>query len=195
MKLRCPYCQGIFGTAAGATCPHCGKVVNLPSKLRARKPTLRVTRRDRTSRYDDSRREVLTPTFQFGRKPSTVLFSLAILAVVGGFLLIRASARLGKSQPRTPQIVALEAVDILATASRFFARECGRLPSNEEGLIVLISNPGVEGWDGPYITMIKPDPWEEPYRYLLSNGVATISSSGPDQQAGTADDIAVSTDE
>lgn len=193
MTLRCPYCRGTFEMDAGVKCPHCDRFVNLPRHLRPNEKPLRVSRRERTSRYDEHRRQTLTPSIQLGRKPSTVIFSLAVLAVVGGLLLVRAAARFGKPTRRTPAIVAADAVDTLATAADIFARECGRLPSAQEGFIVLISNPGIEGWDGPYITLIKPDPWEQPYRYSVTNGIATIASCGPDRSAGTPDDITATT--
>ncbi|MBT3297055.1 MAG: hypothetical protein HN919_14425 [Verrucomicrobia bacterium] len=191
MTLRCPYCRGTFEQAEGQKCPHCGKFVNLPPHLRPAKP-LRVSRRERTSRYDVQHRETLTPTFQFGRKPSTLFIALAVLAVVGGLLLVRVAAP-RKTHRRTRSLVALEAVDTLATATSIFEEECGRVPTDAEGFIVLISNPGIPGWDGPYINLIKPDPWEEPYRYSASNGVARIASCGPDKLPDTADDIVATT--
>ncbi len=193
MTLRCPYCKGTFSADAGVKCPHCGRVVNLPRSLRPDQKPLRVQRRDHTSRFEEHRRETLTPTFQFGRKPSTLLAALGLLVIVGGILLARVSARFGKARHRTRGMVAVEAVETLATATRIFAKECGRVPTEDEGFIVLLSNPGIQGWDGPYITLIKPDPWEEPYRYTTSNGTAIITSCGPDQKPGTDDDIVATT--
>jgi hypothetical protein len=195
MTLRCPYCRGTFEQAEGLKCPHCGKFLNLPPHMRPDKTPLRVSRRERTSRYDVQHRETLTPTFQFGRKPSTLFIALAVLAVVGGLLLIRVAATYDKPRRRTLSIVALEAVDTLATATSIFEEECGRVPTDAEGFIVLISNPGIQGWDGPYINLIKPDPWEEPYLYSASNGVARIASCGPDKLPDTPDDIVAITSE
>jgi hypothetical protein len=90
-------------------------------------------------------------------------------------------------------MIALEAVDTLATAIGIFRKECGRLPTGKEGFIVLLSNPGIESWRGPYVNLIKPDPWDQPYRYTVTNGIAIIASSGPDRLPGTADDIIATT--
>ncbi|MDP6630778.1 MAG: type II secretion system protein GspG [Kiritimatiellia bacterium] len=195
MTLRCPYCKGTFSADAGVKCPHCGKFVNLPRHLRPDEKPLRVQRRDHSSRFEEHHRETLTPTFQFGRKPSTLLVALGVLVIVGAILVARVSARFGKTRHRTRGMVAVEAVETLATAAGIFAEECGHVPSEADGFIALISNPGIEGWDGPYITLIKPDPWEEPYRYAVTNGVAIITSSGPDRTPGTSDDIMATTDE
>ncbi len=193
MTLRCPYCKGTFSADTGVTCPHCGKCVNVPRHLRPDKKPLRVQRRDHTSRFEDHRGETLTPTFQFGRKPSTLLVALGVLVIIGGILVARVSARFGKTRHRTRGMVALDAVETLATATRIFTEECGRVPTADEGFIALISNPGIEGWDGPYINLIKPDPWEEPYHYSVSNDIATITSCGPDRIPGTPDDIVATT--
>jgi len=194
MTLRCPYCKGTLSADAGPKCPHCDKFVNLPPHLRPDSKPLRVSRREHISRLEEHGRETLTPTFQFGRKPSTLLVALGVLVIVGGLLIGRVSMRFGKPQRRGIGMVAVEAVDTLATATRIFAKECGRLPTEEEGFIVLLSNPGIEGWDGPYITLIKPDPWDQPYRYTTTNGIAIITSCGPDRQPGTTDDIVTTTE-
>lgn len=40
-------------------------------------------------------------------------------------------------------------------------------PSTEEGLKVLVEKPSEEGdkWRGPYINLLRPDPWGHPYQY------------------------------
>jgi general secretion pathway protein G len=70
------------------------------------------------------------------------------------------------------------------------------LPSSDQGLQALISNPGsVHGWNGPYLKnedKIPLDPWGHPYVYKQpgDNGHEyEIISAGPDGQIGTADDI------
>lgn len=42
-----------------------------------------------------------------------------------------------------------------------------RYPSNEEGLAVLVDAPteGADKWRGPYIKLLRPDPWGNPYQY------------------------------
>ncbi|TFH17819.1 MAG: hypothetical protein E4H02_01865 [Lentisphaerales bacterium] len=70
-----------------------------------------------------------------------------------------------------------------------FNSDCGRYPSTEEGLSSLISNPGLPEWDGPYIEVLRYDPWQNPYSYSNTAGVIRMQSLGPDGLAGTEDDI------
>lgn len=41
------------------------------------------------------------------------------------------------------------------------------LPASEEGLVVLVERPAdnADKWRGPYIKMLRPDPWGNPYQY------------------------------
>ncbi len=71
-----------------------------------------------------------------------------------------------------------------------FAKDCGRYPTMEEGLAVLITDPGISGWRGPYRDPAdRPDPWNTPYRYTLVGEKPKITSAGKDKQFGTADDL------
>jgi len=188
--LRCPYCKNTFSPEEGVKCPHCGRFVTFPRHLRPDQEPLRISRKEHVSRLEEVRRETLTPTFQFGRKPSTVFIALGVLVIVGGLLLGRVSLRFSEATKlQRREMKAMDAVDTLATACRIFSKECGRVPTEEESLIVLLSNPGIPGWAGPYINLIKPDPWNEPYRYTVTNGVAIVTSCGPDRRPGTTDDI------
>jgi general secretion pathway protein G len=73
-----------------------------------------------------------------------------------------------------------------------------RLPTNEEGLKVLLeAPPGQEkSWRGPYIKMIREDPWHSPYQYHApgvhhptSFDVWSRGSDGADGGEGPAADI------
>jgi general secretion pathway protein G len=77
---------------------------------------------------------------------------------------------------------------IFNCALREFYEDCSRYPTTEEGLAVLISNPGIKGWRGPYISRsrIPSDQWGHPYYYSLEP--STISA-GRDGIIGTKDDI------
>jgi general secretion pathway protein G len=76
-----------------------------------------------------------------------------------------------------------------------FEVDCGRNPSNEEGIKALIEQPAnADNWQGPYLKRGVPkDPWGTPYIYRYpgqhnTNGY-DLFSCGPDGQEGTADDI------
>jgi len=85
----------------------------------------------------------------------------------------------------------------LKTTLGMFEVDCGRYPTTEEGLKILVSRPGnisVEGWRGPYFESQEAlkDPWGHEYVYrfpgihntagydLYSCGVDGISKSGND---------------
>ncbi|HUT56439.1 MAG TPA: type II secretion system major pseudopilin GspG [Phycisphaerae bacterium] len=76
-----------------------------------------------------------------------------------------------------------------------FEVDCGRYPSTEEGIKVLLEQPSnADGWQGPYLKRGVPkDAWSAPYIYRYpgqhnTNGY-DLFSCGPDGQEGTADDI------
>lgn len=55
----------------------------------------------------------------------------------------------------------------LEAALERFQIHLDRLPTPEEGLKVLVEPPAGEDkkWRGPYIKLLRPDPWETPYQY------------------------------
>ena len=65
--------------------------------------------------------------------------------------------------------------------------DVGAYPSTQEGLQALMTNPGVENWDGPYLKKNLPmDPWGKPYLYQQpgSQGEYDLSSYGRDGKVG-----------
>ncbi|MCK4794416.1 MAG: type II secretion system protein GspG, partial [Desulfobacteraceae bacterium] len=67
----------------------------------------------------------------------------------------------------------------------------------EEGLQVLIENPQIRNWRGPYLksASIPMDPWGNPYHYTYpseltgSETLYDIVSAGPDGDYGNSDDV------
>ena len=62
---------------------------------------------------------------------------------------------------------AKSAIAELESSLERFNIHMDRLPTNEEGLKVLLQAPtGEESkWRGPYIKVLRPDPWGNPYQY------------------------------
>jgi general secretion pathway protein G len=53
------------------------------------------------------------------------------------------------------------------TALDSYRVDVGAYPSTDQGLHALRVNPGVAGWNGPYMPQDIPlDPWGHPYRYI-----------------------------
>jgi general secretion pathway protein G len=91
-----------------------------------------------------------------------------------------------------PRFVATNAqIQCLKTALQLYVLDCGVSPTTAQGLIVLVTNPGVAGWKGPYIDppRIRSDPWGTPFRYRLVGTNMVVESAGPDGKFGTADDF------
>lgn len=85
-------------------------------------------------------------------------------------------------------------LSVYESALAAFQIDVGRFPNNEEGLSVLVSNPGAPNWDGPYVKLITSDPWGAPYVYQAPGThfptAFDLYSRGPDQNEGNDDDIA-----
>ncbi len=191
MLLRCPYCRRTFGPEPAVRCPYCRRCMTLPARLRGDGPAaLRLPRRER-ERPGRTASQTLTPTYAIGRQPSKALAGLALLVLAGGLLLTRAGGRATDRARHNAVARAAASVDVLGRALELFRADCGRFPTATEGFVLLLSNPDLPGWDGPYINGYKPDPWGEPYRYEpLPPLGARVTSAGPDGAFATADDIA-----
>ena len=109
---------------------------------------------------------------------------------------LRAPARDSTEQPRSPLRMARTQLGQLMLALNTFEIDVGRLPTTSEGLRALVEKPasGVEGWQGPYLRRLPPDPWGNEYRYRGpgrgGEKRCDLFSAGPDGTEGTADDIA-----
>jgi len=132
---------------------------------------------------------LVLPDFLVKRKPSHVLFFLALLAIIGGLLVGKSRRTFQAPIDRSRTAVALRELSALRVAIELFHDDCGRYPTSEEGLLALINDPGIPSWNGPYVTMIRPDPWRRRYRYTVADGQARLLSRGLDGLEGTADDV------
>ena len=111
-----------------------------------------------------------------------VLVILGLLAAVAG---PRVVGYLGGARSDTAriQLAAFEqALDL-------YRLDVGRYPSTEEGLGVLVRQPGgTNGWNGPYIDgqAVPADPWGHPYVYRMpgSDGPYDLYTLGADNRPG-----------
>ena len=121
-----------------------------------------------------------------------VLLGLMLLGalVIPQILSNGADAFDGRAQKRLEQAKAN--VQALAIALGRYRYHTGYYPSTELGLAQLaLKRALVDGWNGPYIRQLRPDPWKRDYVYVY-NGEAenpTLYSKGPDGIAGTTDDV------
>jgi len=62
--------------------------------------------------------------------------------------------------------------------------DCGDYPDSSTGLKALVSNSGVLGWNGAYIRGPLRDPWNRPFLYEVTGGVAIVRTLGADGKPG-----------
>lgn len=107
-----------------------------------------------------------------------------IIGLLAGLVLPRIISKAGKGRTAA----AKAQVEILEQALDSFRLDTGRYPSTQEGLTALINNPGVDGWEGPYLkkNVIPNDPWNRPYVYACpgQHGEYDLASYGKDGTPG-----------
>lgn len=121
-----------------------------------------------------------------------ILVVLAIIGLIAAVVGPRLFIQLDKSKSQTArlQIRSLEA------ALETMRIDIGRLPTEQEGLVLLVqANPEqAPGWSGPYLDKDLPqDPWGRPYIYVApapstsgapAESRARVISYGADGQEG-----------
>lgn len=118
-----------------------------------------------------------------------LLLVLVILAVLAAVVVPKFTNR--SEQARTA--AAQTDISVIEGAIDTFEVDCGRFPSNDEGIGALVQAPGnVSNWRGPYIKRgIPNDPWGNPYIYRYPGTVNSTSydlfSTGPDGREGNDD--------
>ncbi len=166
--------------------------MRIPDELAQRTARDRKMAKNRIYRDAERQRAALrVPDAGALHKPSVLLLGMAALALAGGLLLQRAIRTSRPSTDHAQTETALRNLETLRIALERFHRDGGRYPDPEtEGLHALIRDPGVAGWRGPYVNMIRPDPWGREFRYDLREGRVELFTPGPDGVEGTEADIA-----
>ena len=130
------------------------------------------------------------------RRIQNAAFTLIELLLVMVILVVLAAVIVPRFGNRTEQARVTAATTDISTldgAIEQFQVDCGRYPSNEEGLSALITQPAnVQGWHGPYIKGgIPGDPWKNAYvyRYPGQHNASSFDlfSMGPDGREGNDD--------
>jgi len=107
--------------------------------------------------------------------------------VILGLLAALVGPRLFGHVGAANQKAAKTQIEMLGQALDAFRLDVGRYPSTTEGLSALVTNPGVEGWNGPYLKKGLPnDPWKRPYQYQSpgEHGDYDLVSNGADGALG-----------
>lgn len=88
-----------------------------------------------------------------------------------------------KIEERRQYIQVKEEMYLILDALKKFKSDINRYPTEEEGLLILKKNIGLQHWKGPYLKLDKfTDPWGSRYKYFLVNGKPFILSLGPNKK-------------
>ena len=113
-----------------------------------------------------------------------IMIVMIIIGLMVGLVGPKFIGQLGKAEQKT----AKAQIEMLMTALDAYRLDVGSYPSQQEGLEALVSNPGTDGWAGPYLkkSKIPADPWKHPYLFQSpgEHGDIDIYSLGADNKEG-----------
>jgi len=121
------------------------------------------------------------------------LMELLVVLVIIGLLAAFVGPTLYQRISPAKQTVARSQMGSFMTALDNYLIDVGRYPTNQQGLSALRSDPGIPGWNGPYLKKSIPlDPWGNDYVFKSPgrNGGFEIVSFGADGLEGGANEFA-----
>jgi general secretion pathway protein G len=129
---------------------------------------------------------MLSIKYQPGKRGFTLIELLVVITVIA-LLAALVGPRLFPKLGKGKQAAAKAQIELLGQALDQFRLDVGRYPTTQEGLNALVSNPGIEKWDGSYLKKSLPyDPWGKPFVYTCpgTHGEYDLFSYGRDGALG-----------
>lgn len=122
-----------------------------------------------------------------GSSPGFTLIELMVVVIIIGLLAALVAPKLFGKVNQSKVKAAQAQIELFGAALDQFRLDNNRYPSTTEGLISLRVNPGVDGWDGPYLKKDVPkDPWNHAFVYASpgAHDDYDLVSYGSDGAAG-----------
>jgi general secretion pathway protein G len=128
------------------------------------------------------------------RRPAafSLIELLLVLVILGVLMMVVVPKFAGRSEEARKTAAGTD-ISMLEGQLDIFEQDCGRYPTNDEGLAALVQTPAnAPKWKGPYIKRGVPnDPWGNPYVYRYPGTHNPTSydlfSTGPDGREGNDD--------
>lgn len=130
--------------------------------------------------------------------PAFTLIEIMVVVVILGVLAATIIPQLSGTTQDAKMKAAKAHVAVLESALEQFFVHMDRYPTTDEGLKVLVERPAGDQnkWRGPYIKMLRMDPWGSPYQYRFpgthhpsSFDLWSRGADGADGGEGAAADI------
>ena len=113
-----------------------------------------------------------------------LLVVMAIIALLAALVAPKIFPKLGKGKTSA----AKAQIELLGQALDQYRLDTSHYPTTEQSLQALLTNPGEEKWQGPYLkkNILPKDPWDRPYNYQSpgTHGDYDLYSYGRDGQPG-----------
>ncbi len=120
-------------------------------------------------------------------KKGFTLIELLVVLIIIGLLAALVGPRIFPKLGKGKQAAAKAQIELLGQGLDQMRLDIGRYPTTQEGLNSLVTNPGIDNWDGPYLKKgIPNDPWNRPYGYQSpgTHGEYDLFTHGRDGSPG-----------
>lgn len=132
-----------------------------------------------------------------GKNAFTLIELLLVITIISVLMAVVMPRFFGRSKEARITAAKQMIVGSFGLAISLFEQDVSRYPTTEEGLQVLLQNPQIKNWKGPYLqsATLPLDPWGNQYRYSYpstltgSEYLYDVVSPGPDGIIGNEDDV------